>query len=64
MSAYEVKQEVIAVQGVADLIIRSLLDRQQFDDADGAAEALGISSAAWPLFGLLWPSGMRSAPWF
>jgi predicted nicotinamide N-methyase len=61
MSAYEVKQEVIAVQGVADLIIRSLLDRQQFDDADGAAEALGISSAAWPLFGLLWPSGMQLA---
>jgi predicted nicotinamide N-methyase len=61
MSAYEVKQEVIAVQGAADLIIRSLLDRQQYDDADGAAEALGISSAAWPLFGLLWPSGMQLA---
>ncbi len=37
--------------------IRSLLDRSQFDDALGLAELAGISSAAWPLFGLLWPSG-------
>jgi predicted nicotinamide N-methyase len=39
------------------LQIRSLLDRQQFDDPLGEAELAGISSAAWPLFGLLWPSG-------
>lgn len=37
--------------------IRSLLDRSQFDDDLGLAELAGISSAAWPLFGLLWPSG-------
>lgn len=37
--------------------MRSLLDRQQFHDPDGNAEALGISSATWPLFGLLWPTG-------
>jgi predicted nicotinamide N-methyase len=39
------------------LIIRSLLDRQQFSDPLGVAERLGISSASWPIFGLLWPSG-------
>jgi predicted nicotinamide N-methyase len=39
------------------LQIRSLLDRSQFDDDLGLAEEAGISSAAWPLFGLLWPSG-------
>lgn len=37
--------------------MRSLLDRQQYHDPLGAAELAGISSAQWPLFGLLWPSG-------
>ena len=57
MPGYQTKQERIAIAGVDDLVIRSLLDRQQFSDGDGAAERLGISSASWPLFGLLWPSG-------
>ncbi|HZE90655.1 MAG TPA: SAM-dependent methyltransferase, partial [Rhizobacter sp.] len=61
MPGYHVKQEHVAVAGDADLIIRSLLDRQQFFDPAGEAEALGISSAAWPLFGLLWPSGAQLA---
>jgi predicted nicotinamide N-methyase len=61
MPGYLTKQEDIAIPGAADLIIRSLLDRQQFSDPLGIAEALGISSAAWPLFGLLWPSGMQLA---
>ena len=57
MPGYATKQERIAVNGVADLTIRSLLDKQQFADPLGAADRQGISSAAWPLFGLLWPSG-------
>ena len=57
MPGYQTKQERISIAGVDDLVIRSLLDRNQFADGDGAAERLGISSAAWPLFGLLWPSG-------
>jgi len=57
MPGYRTKQERISIAGVDDLVIRSLLDRNQFADGDGAAERLGISSAAWPLFGLLWPSG-------
>ena len=61
MPGYLTKQERIAVAGVDDLVIRSLLDRQQFSDPLGDAERLGISSAAWPLFGLLWPSGARLA---
>ena len=61
MPGYQTKQESIAVAGVADLIIRSLLDRQQFADPLGVALALGISSAAWPLFGLPWPSGTQLA---
>jgi predicted nicotinamide N-methyase len=61
MPGYKVKQECIAVRGADDLVIRSLLDRQQFSDPVGEAEGLGISSAMWPLFGLLWPSGSRLA---
>ena len=57
MPGYLVKHEDIAVAGVADLHIRSLLDHQQYADPAGECEAMGISSATWPLFGLLWPSG-------
>ena len=61
MPSYLTKQERIAVPGMADLQVRSLLDRQQFDDPLGAALKQGISSALWPLFGLLWPSGHQLA---
>ena len=53
---YAVKFETVRGSG-ADFHIRSLLDRQQFHDPDGEAQRAGISSALWPLFGLLWPSG-------
>lgn len=58
---YQTKQERIAIAGVDDLVIRSLLDREQFFDPLGDAERMGISSAAWPLFGMLWPSGAHLA---
>ena len=61
MPGYRTKQEQISIDGVDDLWIRSLLDRQQFADALGVADRLGISSATWPLFGLLWPSGAQLA---
>lgn len=58
---YLTKQESIAVHGVPNLLVRSLLDKQQFYDPEDAALSLGISSAFWSLFGLLWPSGSRLA---
>lgn len=61
MPGYQTKQEHVAIRGASDLVIRSLLDRQQYADPLGEAEALGISSAAWPLFGLLWPSSLQLA---
>ncbi|MEI6737401.1 MAG: SAM-dependent methyltransferase [Pseudomonadota bacterium] len=61
MPGYQTKQENITVAGVNDLIIRSLLDHQQFADPHGDAKRMGISSAAWPLFGLLWPSSAQLA---
>lgn len=47
--------------GSSDYRIRGLLDRQQYWDPDGDAERAGISSAAWPLFGLVWPAGLALA---
>jgi predicted nicotinamide N-methyase len=61
MPGYLLKHETIDVVGAAALTIRSLLDRQQYADPVGTAAALGISSAAWPLFGLVWPSGLHLA---
>ncbi|WP_315853600.1 class I SAM-dependent methyltransferase [Marinobacterium arenosum] len=43
--------------GGVDIHLRTLRDRQQFSDPEGTAEKLGISSATWPLFGIVWPSG-------
>lgn len=42
--------------GDTDIHLRTLRDNQEFSDDDGEAEALGISSATWPLFGIVWPS--------
>ena len=42
--------------GDTDIHVRTLRDRQQFSDDEGQAENLGISSATWPLFGVIWDS--------
>lgn len=47
--------------GADDYDIRALTDRQQYADTDGSAERAGISSAAWPLFGVVWPAGLALA---
>jgi len=61
MPGYEVKLQTVAVSGGATLEIRSLLDRHQFSDPLGDAEAAGISAATWPLFGQVWPSAQKMA---
>ncbi|MBR7627855.1 MAG: class I SAM-dependent methyltransferase [Aeromonas popoffii] len=43
--------------GELDIHLCTLRDNQQFSDDEGEAEALGISSAFWPLFGIVWDSG-------
>ena len=55
------KFQRVGVGGGADLQIRSLLDKQQFYDPLGIALEAGISSATWPLFGLVWPSAQKLA---
>lgn len=44
--------------GSNDIHICTLRDNQEFSDPQGIAEDLGISSASWPLFGIIWPSGL------
>ena len=61
MPGYQTHQASVAIRGAPDLLIRSLLDAQQYDDPLGEAGALGISSATWPLFGVLWPSSLQLA---
>lgn len=44
--------------GDIDIHLCTLRNNQEFYDPDGVAEKLGISSATWPLFGIVWPSSM------
>ncbi len=41
-----------------DIHLCTLRDKQQFNDDSGAAEAIGISSAQWSLFGVVWDSSV------
>ncbi len=55
MSTVRVRYQTYDIGGI-DIHVRSLKDRQQFSDDEGEAEELGISSAQWPLFGVVWES--------
>ncbi|MGH1462082.1 MAG: class I SAM-dependent methyltransferase [Neptuniibacter sp.] len=44
--------------GKIDIHLCTLRNRQEFHDPEGIAEDIGISSATWPLFGVVWPSSM------
>lgn len=55
MQDFQLKYETIFVNKI-DYFIRSLKNKQQFFDHEQRAEALGISSATWPLFGIVWPA--------
>lgn len=41
-----------------DIHLCSLRNRQEYDAQDQAAADRGISSAAWPIFGVIWPSAL------
>ena len=56
MSSLRLRYQTIEF-GDTDIHVRSLRDRQQYADVDGVASKLGISSATWPLFGVVWASG-------
>lgn len=44
--------------GKTDIHLCTLRNNQEFYDPEGTAEKLGISSATWPLFGVIWPSSL------
>lgn len=44
--------------GKTDIHLCTLRDKQQFHDPAGIAGKLGISSASWPMFGVVWPSSI------
>lgn len=44
--------------GKTDIHLCTLRNTQEFNDPAGVAEKLGISSANWSLFGVIWPSSL------
>ena len=42
--------------GKSDIHLRTLHDKQEYADDDDITEKLGISSANWSLFGVIWDS--------
>ena len=41
-----------------DIHLCTLRNKQEFYDPVGIAEKLGICSASWPMFGVIWPSSL------
>jgi predicted nicotinamide N-methyase len=60
IQGYEVETTRYQI-GTVSYQIRTLRDRRQFSDPDGCAQRIGISSASWPLFGVVWPAGLALA---
>jgi predicted nicotinamide N-methyase len=44
--------------GKTDIHLCTLRNKQEFHDPEGIAEELGICSASWPMFGIVWPSSL------
>ncbi|MBP6563656.1 MAG: 50S ribosomal protein L11 methyltransferase [Neisseriaceae bacterium] len=58
---YQTQQQSVEINRDLLFTIQSLLNQQQFYDPEDKAQRLGICSAAWPLFGMLWPSSIQLA---
>ncbi len=55
MSSLRIRYQTMEFDDV-DIHLRTLRDRQQYLDVDDVALNLGISSATWPIFGIVWAS--------
>lgn len=55
MDRFRVRYQTVEF-GDEDIHLRSLRDTQEWDDCDGHAERLAISSSQWSHFGVLWDS--------
>lgn len=60
MTALRLRYQTVEF-GLLDIHVRTLRDKQEFQDDDHVARDLGISSAMWPIFGVLWESGRELA---
>jgi len=57
MPALRVRYQTIEFDQI-DIHLCTLKNKNQFSDPNGEALELGISSALWPMFGVIWPSSM------
>lgn len=57
MSKIRYKYQTIVFDNL-DIHLKTLKDTQQFYDKNNEAQDLGINSASWALFGVLWPSSL------
>ncbi|QDP00240.1 class I SAM-dependent methyltransferase [Thalassotalea sp. PS06] len=57
MTCIRLKYQTIEF-GNTDIHLCGLRNKQEFHDPDGIAAKMGISSASWPIFGILWPSSI------
>ena len=55
MTPLRIRYQTIEIEDI-DIHVRTLRDNQQYFDPDGIASKIGISSATWPLFGIIWAS--------
>ncbi|WP_201617924.1 class I SAM-dependent methyltransferase [Psychrobacter urativorans] len=57
LTSVRVRYQTIEI-GNTDIHLCTLRDNQQYSDPDDEALNLGICSASWPLFGVVWPSSL------
>lgn len=56
-ASFRIRYRTIEI-GNNDIHLCTLRDKQQFSDPQDTALNLGISSATWPIFGVVWPSSL------
>lgn len=57
LTTVRVRYQTIEI-GNTDIHVCTLRDNQQFSDPNDEALNLGICSASWPMFGVIWPSSL------
>ena len=45
--------------GKTDIHLCTLRSKQEYSDPEGVAEKIGICSASWPIFGVIWPTLLK-----
>jgi predicted nicotinamide N-methyase len=57
MTALRLRYQTVEF-GKMDIHLCTLRNKQEFHDPKAVAEKLGICSASWPMFGVIWPSSL------